>query len=422
MSTRSLVSKASQKSWSCATVDVKTTFLQAPRREEKGKLTLVTPPAITKEVQVCGQEWWLVKGALYGLVESPKDWAVFRDSTCRKISWTSTDEHGQLRRMVPTPEPHVWSLEELDKTNGEKWSVIGNLGVYVDDLLLAAPDNILDESLQALKEKFTLATPEWVTVTFCGYEISKTDDGYALGQGKYIRDLLDKHNISQTAAVPCPKIEKGNKNPLKTCPGQHFVQHSSGELMWLTIRTRPGIAFTVGVMSRLLHKWPAYVNGIGKQCLKYLCANVDKKLHYRGDGATDVLEVMVDASFGPPHEGYRSVQGIMMTHGGTALMWASTRQPFITQSTAEAELLAYNEAFQVGESIGALLEVLGYGGVKKDMQGESKSGISQLTADTGAWRTLHLRLRSAKLREVIQSPDEPGRCRTALVWSWARMA
>ena len=81
-------------------------------------------------------------------------------------------------------------------------------------------------------------------------------------------------------------------------------------------------------------------------------------------------------------------------------MWASARQPFITQSTAEAELLAYNEAFQVGESTGALLEVVGYGGVKKHMQGDSKSGISQLTADTGAWRTRHL-------REVIQSPDEP---------------
>ena len=115
----------------------------------------------------------------------------------------------------------------------------------------------------------------------------------------------------------------------------------------------------------------------------------------------------MDASFGPPHEGYRSVQGIMMTHGGNPIMWASTRQPFITQSTAEAELLAYNEAYQCGESTGALLEVLGHGGVRKHMQGDSKSGISQLTSDTGAWRTRHLRLRSAKLREVVQDPEEP---------------
>ena len=410
--TRSLVSKAAQNEWGCATVDVKTAFLQAPRREEKGKLTLVTPPAITKEAQVCGQEWWLVKGALYGLVESPKDWAVYRDATCKTISWKG--ETGQHRRLAPTPEPHVWSIEEMEKaSNGEKWFVIGNMGVYVDDLLLVAPNNILEETLGALEERFTLATPEWVTgektVTFCGYEISKTDQGYALGQEKYIRDLMDKHNIKQTAGVPCPKVEEGPEEPAENLQGPvlRAAQQLCGELMWLTTRTRPDVAYTVGVMSRLLHKRPGYVVEVGQQCLKYLCGSASKKLQYKGGGPIDVLEVMVDASFGPPHEGYRSVQGIMMTHGGNPIMWASTRQPFITQSTAEAELLAYNEAYQNGESTGALLEVLGYGGVKKHMQGDSKSGISQLTSDTGAWRTRHLRLRSAKLREVVQDPEEP---------------
>ena len=157
-------------------------------------------------------------------------------------------------------------------------------------------------------------------------------------------------------------------------------------------------------MSRLLHKRPAYVVEFGQQCLEYLWGSASKKLHDKGGGSIDTLEVMVDASLGPPHEGYRSAQGIMMTHGGNPIMWASTRQPFITQSTAEAELLAYNEAYQCGESTGALLEVLGYGGVREHMQGDSKSGISQLTSDTGAWRTRHLRLRSAKLREVVQDP------------------
>ena len=36
----------------------------------------------------------------------------------------------------------MWSIEEM-KRIGEKWFVIGNMGVYVDDLLLVAPDNIL---------------------------------------------------------------------------------------------------------------------------------------------------------------------------------------------------------------------------------------------------------------------------------------
>ena len=82
----------------------------------------------------------MVKGALYRLVESPRDWAVYRDTTCKTISWKG--ETGQYRRLASTPEPHVWSIEEM-KRIGDKWFVIGNMGVYVDDLLLVAPDNIL---------------------------------------------------------------------------------------------------------------------------------------------------------------------------------------------------------------------------------------------------------------------------------------
>ena len=184
-------------------------------------------------------------------MESPKDWAVYRDATCKTISWKG--ETGQHRRLAPTPEPHVWSIEEMEKTsNGEKWFVIGNMGVYVDDLLLVAPDNILEETLKALEERFTLATPEWVTgektVTFCGYEISKTDQGYALGQEKYIRDLMDKHNIKQTAGVPCPKVEEGPEEPAENLQGPvlRAAQQLCGELMWLTTRTRPDVAYTVG--------------------------------------------------------------------------------------------------------------------------------------------------------------------------------
>ena len=116
-----------------------------------------------------------------------------------------------------------------------------------------------------MEEKFTLATPEWVTgdktVTLCGYEISKTDQGYALGQEKYIHDLIDKHKINQTAGIPCPKIEEGPEEPAENLTGSvlRSAQQLRGELMWLTTRTRPDVAYTVGVMSRLLHKRPGYV-------------------------------------------------------------------------------------------------------------------------------------------------------------------
>ena len=166
--------------------------------------------------------------------------------------------HASTHQWLSICRGHSGERSTIRTSNGEKWFVIGNMGVYVDDLLLVAPNNILEETLGALEERFTLATPEWVTgektVTFCGYEISKTDQGYALGQEKYIRDLIDKHNIKQTAGIPCPKIEDGPEEPSEnlTGPVLQAAQQLCGELMRLTTRTRPDVAYTVGVMSRML--------------------------------------------------------------------------------------------------------------------------------------------------------------------------
>ena len=70
-----------------------------------------------------------------------------------------------------------------------------------------------------------------------------------------------KHKINQTAGIPCPKIEEGPEEPAENLTGSvlRSAQQLRGELMWLTTRTRPDVAYTVGVMSRLLHKRPGYV-------------------------------------------------------------------------------------------------------------------------------------------------------------------
>ena len=65
-----------------------------------------------------------------------------------------------------------------------------------------------------------------------------------------------------------------------------------------------------------------------------------------------------DASFAPEHEQFRSVTGVVIHHGSNTLQWVSMRQPFVTQSTCEAELIAFAEGYQDGKSTGALMELM----------------------------------------------------------------
>ena len=187
------------------------------------------------------------------------------------------------------------------------------------------------------------------------------------------------------------------------------AQAAVGELMWISGRSRPDLAYGVSLLARLIHRRPSYACSLANYMFRYINKTQNLVMEFRaGDGQQGKkleMHAFVDASFAPPHEGYRSVQGVVLAHGPNVVMWHSMRQPFITQSTAEAELLGYGEAHQEGESFLALLQILELGVSQAVIHGDNRAALVLCNQDTGPWRTRHLRLRAAKLREVLQCPD-----------------
>lgn len=145
----------------------------------------------------------------------------------------------------------------------------------------------------------------------------------------------------------------------------------------------------------MLHRRPAYTCSLANHMFRYLQRTKDLMLQFLpGDGKSEMeMHAYVDASFAPPHEGYKSVQGVLLAHGPNVVMWHSMRQPFITQSTAEAELLGYGEAHQEGESFLALLSILELSVSQAVIHGDNRAALVLCNQDTGPWRTRHLRLR-----------------------------
>ena len=316
----------------------------------------------------------------------------------------------ELYWLQKTPEQHLWKVKkEVPGSDGA--CTAGWIAVYVDDFLIAMKADEIQGAFQALGETWKCSEPEMVTegasMRFCGYEIARTSTGgYTIKQTGYIQDILDKYNITEEDVQPLPRIEDEDDESNPSIDMIRRAQAVVGELQWVTHRTRPDVSYATGVLARLLHRRPTWVVQAGQQVLRYL--NKTKHLGLRYEkfshpGDATELKIYADASFAPPHEKYRSVHGILTEHGNNVIAWESGRQAFVTQSTAEAELIGYNEAFQVGEAVGALLQVLEFD-VSKKLMGDSKAAIAQLVGDTGPWRTRHLRLRSAKLRETLQDP------------------
>ena len=398
--TRSLVALAARKKWEIATADVKTAFLQAPRRATPGKATVISPPSILRDARVLqhgGGERWLVEKALYGLVESPRDWATYRDSQLKKMSWT--DDFGEEVRIRPTAEPHLWEVSETKSKRVKAY-----LGVYVDDIMVVGEHGALTQVMQDLRRVFYMSPYEEVTeeheVTFCGFEISKKEEAYVLRQEKYVGELMKRRQVQGRENHPLPKIVEDVDEECKDPKVIKECQAVIGELQWLATRTRPDLCYSTSLVARMIHRRPAYALGLCSHMLRYLAGHQAYGLRYGQDDEENVLHVRADTSFAPPHEQFRSVQGVAVYHGTHLLLWTSSRQAFITLSTAEGELLGYTEALQCGEAVGCLLDLLGYK-TEKILEGDSKAALCQVQSDGGSWRTRHLRLRAWKLREVM---------------------
>ena len=116
------------------------------------------------------------------------------------------------------------------------------------------------------------------------------------------------------------------------------------------------------------------------------------------------LEVLTDSSFAPT--GGRGHQGIMAMWGGCLVAWESKAQAFATLSTTESELLGYIDGLTLGESVGAVANVLQENILDREgsyvLRGDNLSGLQLLQAPSGPWRTRHLRLRSHVLRERLK--------------------
>ena len=111
--------------------------------------------------------------------------------------------------------------------------------------------------------------------------------------------------------------------------------------------------FVVSKMGQWMTKAPKRVKEMGIQTLKYVaCMEYHHEVgpEFGESGQIPVarsagfLEIYADAS----HAG-RSTQGIVVAWRSGLTFWESTKQPFVTLSSAESELVAMMQAVQVGQ-------------------------------------------------------------------------
>ena len=289
-----------------------------------------------------------------------------------------------------------------------------------------------------------------VNLNEAGMEVFQTVSGaFEVHQRGYILDLLRSHDMQDAPGtqLPCPRDWITDEVPeeAETFSEEElrFGQRVVGEQLWLTMRTRPDLQFVVQHMAQWVSKRPRRVAKTAKRVLAYLVTTLDFKLVLgensgaaaanssaaassssnsdsssikKGETPRVILVGYSDSSFAP--YGARSYGAAVVTVCASPVAWKSGRQQMITLSTMESELLEATNTVTLLESVGCLIDEFCGQRIPRTLRVDNSAATAMLCGGAGSWRTRHLRVRRAFVREQVQQgllhvSHVEGRCQLA---------
>lgn len=273
--------------------------------------------------------------AIYGLKQAGRVWNQSLDSKLKQIGWTPAMADECLYRHQ----------------NGSL------LCVHVDDILLV-PTMDVDKLKGDLCGIFK-AKDLGIASNYLGMKVEQTSQGISLTSSTFVRKLLDSFSASfksrdcessfNARKTPMdiddivskddsPVVGSAEHNAMKSKPFRAFV----GSVSWLSLTTRPDIAFTVLQLAKVQSN-PAFKHWeICKKLYRYLLGTVDAGLFYR-KGLCRVAG-FCDSSWGEGTDERRSTTGWVFMVNDTAISWGSRLQKTVSTSSTEAEYMAITEA------------------------------------------------------------------------------
>ena len=412
ISLRLALRKAVEMGWEGVTADVRTAFLNAPltgaAEEDPDNVVLIAPPRLLIRLGYArSDETWMAIKAMYGLRQSPKAWGDYRDAVISRMEWL--DEGVVMVFQALVTDPNVWKIVAITEEVTE--DVRGIMLVYVDDLMILGRRVTVESCLRRIAEEWELSTPEWLNsrnaVRFLGMGILRDERGIFLGQEDYIRDLMQKNGEENghCSGVPITKEQVGRleeEEGEKDAECVRMAQKATGELMWVGTRTRPDLMYTLSCMSRYTLKNPAVVIEIGAQARKYLRKTISEGIHLQRGEHCD-LEVYSDSSYGPG--GMDSQGTVIVTWGGSPIMWKAGRQGVPCLSTAESELGEAIEGVIMGDAVDCMVQEIAGGRYGRIIKIDNQAAVNLMTEPSGSWRTRHLRLRASHMRWRLGRAD-----------------
>ncbi|SCZ93286.1 BZ3500_MvSof-1268-A1-R1_Chr6-2g08584 [Microbotryum saponariae] len=228
---------------------------------------------------------------------------------------------------------------------------------------------------------------------------------------RYIMDVLARFHFDTTTRGTTVPMTPGLS--LTAIPGQgterirSWYLQAIGSLLYISLGTRPDIAFAVSYLARFANN-PGRRHWIAvKHILRYLRATYRNELVYaRGQARITGVVGYSDANWGACIDTSVSTMGYVFYIAGSAVSWSSKRQSRVADSTTDAEYLALSHAGKEGIYLSQLLEELHVQPVAPAHIFTDNEAAAAVAHDpVRVSGTRHIRLREHFVRDMVNRGD-----------------
>ena len=311
-----------------------------------------------------------------------------------------------------TPHPSEPCLYTLIDGDGR---LVAGIACYVDDLVYLSTDTKQrEEFAKRFSERFeitNLGELDW----FLGIGITQKDGSISINQPKYVRDILNRFNMTNCKEAQTPMVEDsklkhtGDEGVIQDPHLRSQYRSMVGMLMYLCVATRPDITYAVGVLSRHLDKPTPTLMSAAKRVIRYLKGTMEFGItYYHKDnggnvhGIEDAFYGLADADWAGDLGTRKSTSGHCTLFNGGAVTWRSKLQTVVAKSTSEAEYICTSGAGSEITYIRGLLKHLGHDTGGPTTLLEDNQGCIALAEDAlTSTRAKHIDIHFHYIRELV---------------------
>lgn len=263
---------------------------------------------------------------MYGLKQAGKIWGSLL--LLHLLSWkfeqTSTDPRALILRRGPEVIIIIIVIDHM---------------MFVTNSL-----QLLSEVKERLEREFDVKFFGSISSFIC-WDIRRSLSGIECSQQTYARKLISKHGLNHANGTwtPLPvncDIRQAQQGEVHLQRKEHMeYRQLVGELLYLSVCTRPDISFAVGALARSLHAPTQRHSVLAKRVLRYVSGNSTLGIFYPETSNTG-MQAYSDADWAGCLETRHSTSGFIISVNGAPVSWKSTKQSIVALSSAESEFVS----------------------------------------------------------------------------------